>query len=143
MTLAALDWTLDAMLSGRAEREIPIVEMLSTPMARSEDRAKSLASRLSGRVPETLAVTVERERGVVGGGSVPSLAIEGFVVALRGVPSAARLQTALRDAATPVIARVRQDALLLDPRCVSEGEIDTLEAGVLECLARLSTEGFD
>ena len=47
LSLAALDWTLDAYLGGRAEREIPVVRQLTEAPVALERRAHGLAERLA------------------------------------------------------------------------------------------------
>jgi hypothetical protein len=53
------------------------------------------------------------------------------VVALRPARGVARLAAALRAAATPVLARVRDDAILFDLRTVRDADVDGLEAAVV------------
>jgi L-seryl-tRNA(Ser) seleniumtransferase len=71
----------------------------------------------------------------VGGGALPLLELEGPVVALTAAAGGAeRLSTRLRTGDPPIVARVRDDAVLLDPRTISEVEIDFVVRGVGEAL---------
>ncbi len=133
LSLAALDWTLSAYLEGRAEAEIPVVRQLLTSPAELEVRARSLAERLRALLPEGLSLEVESERTPVGGGSLPGFQLETWVVAVRGTGpgfSATRTSAALRAAETPVLTRIRDDAVLLDLRTLGADEIPLVEAAV-------------
>jgi L-seryl-tRNA(Ser) seleniumtransferase len=127
MSLAALDWTLAAYLEGRAEREIPVVGQLLEEATSIEGRARELAGRLAAKLPETVRVDVEPDRSPVGGGSLPGFELDTWVVVLRGEAGAAAMASRLRDAATPVLTRVRDDAVLLDLRTVPASELSRVE----------------
>jgi L-seryl-tRNA(Ser) seleniumtransferase len=130
MTVAALDWTLDALLSGRAEEELPALRMLLEPLDRLEERAGRLADRLRKRLPDA-RIELVRERAPVGGGSLPGFEIESCAVAVRpragGASGASRLAARLRGAPVPVVARIRDDAVLLDLRTLGEEELELVE----------------
>jgi len=132
LTLAALDWTLAALLEGR-EQEIPLLRMLSLPAAELELRARSLAARLEACALGRLSATAVIERAPVGGGSLPGLELETWVLRLRdtqGSLGAEALSAGLRAAEVPVLARVREDAVLLDVRTLLPGDEPAVEAAV-------------
>ncbi|MCC6640485.1 MAG: L-seryl-tRNA(Sec) selenium transferase [Deltaproteobacteria bacterium] len=131
-TLAALDWTLAALLEGR-EQEIPTLRMLSLSEDELDARARSLAQRLCGCAASRLVVEIAAERAPLGGGSLPGVALETRVVRLRGAAgriSADGLAQALRSAEVPVIARVHEDAVLLDVRTLLPGDEEAIEAAL-------------
>ena len=145
MTLAALDWTANAYLEGRAVQEIPILRRLLEPIDSLERRAQSLARRLEKCVssgaanPSDWSVGLERSRSAVGGGSLPGFALDTWVVTLRGKQNAARTAARLRAfgdgladpaEAVPVLARIRADTLLLDVRTLDEVDLVNVEAAV-------------
>ena len=132
MSLAALDWTLGAILDGSAEAEIPALRMLLEPLDSLERRARDLADRLRGSA--AVEVSVERDRAPVGGGSLPDFELDTWVVALRGGPSSNQAAAALRAAEPPVLARLRDDALVLDVRTLRDEEIGWVEAAVAAAL---------
>ncbi len=132
MSLAALDWTLTAYLEGRAESEIPVVGQLLASPADLERRARSLAGRVAEQVKDAARVDVEADRAPVGGGSLPGFELDTWVVALRPRRGVARMAAALRGAATPVLARVRDDAILFDMRTVRDADVASIEAAVAE-----------
>lgn len=131
-TLAALDWTLAALLEGR-EQEIPVLRMLSLSEAELDERAQALARRVLAAAPGRLAVEIGAERAPLGGGSLPAVALETRVLRLRdagGRIGADELAHALRSAEVPVLARVRDDAVLLDVRTLLPGDVEAVEAAV-------------
>jgi L-seryl-tRNA(Ser) seleniumtransferase len=132
MTLAALDWTLTAYLEGRAESEVPVVGQLLASPEDLERRARSLADRLAELVKDAARVDVEADRAPVGGGSLPGFELDTWVVALRPHRGVARMAVALRGAATPVLVRVRDDAILFDLRTVRDADVAAIEAAVAE-----------
>jgi L-seryl-tRNA(Ser) seleniumtransferase len=135
MTLAALDWTLGAVLDGRAETELPVMRQLLARPADLEARAHRFVTALTKSCASAseLTIGVESDRVPVGGGSLPGFELDGYVVVVRGGPGGRRLAAGLRDADPPILARVRDDALLIDLRTVGEDEVDTL----VETLASL------
>lgn len=136
LCLAALDWTLGAYLEGRAQEEIPVLRQLGEPPAALEARARELAGRLAPRAGDAARVGVEPQRAFVGGGSVPGFELDGWVVTiepLRG--SAERLAAGLRAATVPVLARVREERLLVDVRTLLPGDAALLEESFAEALA--------
>jgi len=130
LSLAALDWTLECYLGGRAERELPVLRQLLEPLDRLEDRARELAARLDKKWGDTARIHAEPDRGFVGGGSMPGFELDSWVVVLRASASAERISKRLRAAPVPVVARLRGDALIFDVRTLLEGDEDVIEQAV-------------
>ena len=127
MTIAALDWTLNAMLGGRADREIPVVEMLFASSDDLKARARVLLDRLDKRATHDLTFAVEKDRVPVGGGSVPALELDTWVIAIRAANargSADQIARKLRKAHIPVLSRVREGAVCLDLRTLGEDDLE-------------------
>jgi L-seryl-tRNA(Ser) seleniumtransferase len=134
LSLAALDWTLGCYLEGRAEREIPVLRQLCEPLRRLEARARRLAERLAKAVGDAAAVWAAPERSFVGGGSVPGFELPSWVVAI-AAPGGAELTAArLREARVPVLARVRDERVLIDVRTLLEDDEAAVETAVVEAL---------
>jgi L-seryl-tRNA(Ser) seleniumtransferase len=126
-TLAALQATLLHYLRGEAEQEIPVWRMVAAPVEALAARAAGLAAYLRDQgVPATLVTTTS----TVGGGSLP-----GEVLPTRALALAAErpdaLAAALRVGAPPVVARIADGQLLLDPRTVAPEEDGLLLQAVL------------
>ena len=135
LALAALDATLRLHRDpGRAAREVPVLRMLAATEEELAGRAERIRAELAERAGAA-AVRVVRATGRVGGGALPLLELEGPVVALTpAAGSVEQLSARLRTGEPPIVARVRDDAVLLDPRTISEVEVDFVVKGVGEAL---------
>jgi L-seryl-tRNA(Ser) seleniumtransferase len=126
LCLAALAATLLHYLKDEAEREIPIWRMIaSTPdsiRARAESWAKAISSG-----------TVIAGQSTVGGGSLPEEVLPTYLLALP-VPQPNRFLARLRQQSPPIIARVQDDLVVLDPRTVLPEEEETLLSGLRSVL---------
>jgi L-seryl-tRNA(Ser) seleniumtransferase len=133
LSIAALDWTLEAYLDGRAEREIPVLRQLLARPSDLEQRARGLAARLT-KLSTALEVEAAPDRAFVGGGSLPGLELDTWVVRLRGAPGAEEIAKRLRQASLPVLARVRDDAVVLDVRTLLADDEARIETALAEAL---------
>jgi L-seryl-tRNA(Ser) seleniumtransferase len=133
LSLAALDWTLGVYLDGRAEREIPVLRALLASPDVLEARARRLAARLSSVAPDA-RIEVEPDRTVAGGGSLPGFELDTWVVTVRAPGGAERCARRLRSADTPVLARIRDGAVVFDVRTLLEGEEKAIEAALAASL---------
>lgn len=117
LSLASLTATLVHYLRGEAEREIPVWRMISTPESDIKTRALSWQSGLEF-LSEFLS-SVEESRSTVGGGSLPGETLPSWVLSVdcRNT-SAEGVMRRLRESDPPVIARIEDDRVLLDPRTV-------------------------
>ncbi|MBT4092337.1 MAG: L-seryl-tRNA(Sec) selenium transferase, partial [Nitrospinaceae bacterium] len=137
LTLAALEATLRAYLDPeRAMREVPALRMLSEDATAAGGRAKALLEAMGGKIAGWLRAEMIDTVGRVGGGAMPTAELKSCALALspEGI-SAGKLDTLLRKAAPPVVARIHEDRLLLDMRCVSDAEIEPL-AEIIKKLAQ-------
>ena len=126
LRIAALVATLETHLRG-ALLELPIWRMLLADLAEVDQRAQLLARRLGGEVRDGSSL--------VGGGAAPDRSLPTRVVRLE-VPAPERVAAALRAATPPVIVRVDEGALWIDPRTVDPDEDDRLADLVGSALAR-------
>jgi len=116
LSLAALEATLRLYRDPeRAVADIPVLAMLTV----DEDTLAERAAQLAAAIGEGASVT--RAPGKVGGGALPLLELEGPVVALQGDPEP--LARTLRHADPPVIARIHDGRVLLDPRTLTDEEV--------------------
>ncbi len=130
MTLAALEATLSAYRRGTAAIEIPVWRMIAATPESLRERATRWAARLQDMGIHT---SVEESASTVGGGSLPGETLPTWAVVLRP-PSPSRLAAALRALEPPVIARVEDDAVWLDPRTVLPEQDEMLVEGVRQAL---------
>ena len=131
VTLAALAATLAHYERGEAEREIPVWRAISRPLEALEDRAAEWRRALADVAP---GAEVRDSTSAVGGGSLPDVTLPTRALALpSGEPDA--LAAALRRADPPVVGRIEEGWVLLDPRTVGPGEDAALVGGVRAALA--------
>jgi L-seryl-tRNA(Ser) seleniumtransferase len=118
ITLAALQATLLAYLEGKAVTEIPVWRMISADLTTLTRRAQNWRRALHSLPQLTnLPLQVVDSASTVGGGSLPGQTLPTKVLALT-VPSVDALTAQLRQADPPIIARIDNRQLLLDPRTV-------------------------
>jgi L-seryl-tRNA(Ser) seleniumtransferase len=118
--LAGISATLTHYLKDEAEREIPVVRMMSMKAEQVRVRAEAWREALGQG-------EVIKSESTVGGGSLPEESLPTFVLALR-VKSPDKFLKKLREANPPVIARTENDMALFDPRTVLPGQEEALLA---------------
>ncbi|MFK7898903.1 MAG: L-seryl-tRNA(Sec) selenium transferase [Myxococcota bacterium] len=134
LTVAALDATLDLMLDARRAEEIPVIVGLR---ARAEDlapRAKRLLADVSALLGPDYSAQVAPSEAAVGGGSLPEHRLPGWAVSIEG-PRVQALAKRLRDAETPVLARVQDARLWLDVRTLREDEFPLVLSALAAALS--------
>ncbi len=141
MTLAGLEATLRAYGEpGRARTEIPALVMLGRTGDELAAAAEALAAGIRARCGDRLAVELADDVSRAGGGSLPVVDLPTRVVRLRvagEAQSAQGLAAALRTGEPPVLARVQDAALVLDPRTLLDGEDGEVVAAVAAALETL------
>jgi len=113
--LAGLAATLVHYLKGEAAAKIPVWRMISAPLVEVEQRAARWALAAKG-----MAGVIDGET-MIGGGSLPGGTLPTRLLALgdkQGRNTARVLGRKLRSREVPVIGRISEDVLLLDPRSV-------------------------
>ena len=126
--LAGISATLTHYLKDEAEREIPIVRMMSLTLKQVKGRVEAWREELGqGNI-------VEGE-STVGGGSLPDESIPTFLLELQ-VKSAEKFLRALRKNNPPIIARTENDKVLLDPRTVFPEQEGALLVGLKNLLKK-------
>lgn len=131
--LAGLSATLLHYLKDEAEREVPILKMMSLTLEQVRGRAKAWAAELSrGLAPSNVEVSVVAGESTVGGGSLPGESMPTVLLSFK-VRSAEKFLRSLRRNDPPLIARTENDKVLLDPRTV----LPEQEAALLVALKNL------
>jgi L-seryl-tRNA(Ser) seleniumtransferase len=110
LALSALSATLLHYLKDEALQEIPVWRMIAVTEKELQDRVSGWISRLG------VGWTVQGE-SAVGGGSLPGQTLPTTLLALQS-PNPVRLLAQLRDADPPVVARILDDRIVIDPRTV-------------------------
>jgi L-seryl-tRNA(Ser) seleniumtransferase len=118
LSLAALEATLRLYRDPElARREVPVLAMLDADPTVLRGRAQRLAAAFGGEVAMATAK--------VGGGALPLLELEGPVARIDDT-TPDRLAARLRAGDPPVIGRIADDAVLLDPRTMTDAEVESL-----------------
>ncbi|HEX3317349.1 MAG TPA: L-seryl-tRNA(Sec) selenium transferase [Solirubrobacteraceae bacterium] len=116
LSLAALAATLRLYRDPeRARREVPVLAMLDADPAVLRARAERLAAAFAGEVVQATAK--------VGGGALPLLELAGPVARIPD-PAPDRLAARLRAGEPPIVGRIADGALLLDPRTLTDDEVE-------------------
>ncbi|MBN1176712.1 MAG: L-seryl-tRNA(Sec) selenium transferase [Dehalococcoidales bacterium] len=130
--LAALAATLLHYLKGEAAAKVPVWRMISTPLEDIEKRAGLWVDALGD------TARIVPGKTMVGGGSLPGGSLPTKLVAITGGAgkggSVQSIAARLRRRDIPVIGRISEDVLLLDPRTVLPEEDDMM----LEALRDIS-----
>lgn len=131
LCLAALSATLTAYLTDRAARDIPVWRMISRPLAALVAQVEAWITALAD-----VDARVESAPGfsTVGGGSLPGAQLPTQLLSI-GDLSPHCLSMRLRRHDPPVIARIADDRLLLDPRTLLPGQEALLPAALRSCIA--------
>ena len=116
--LAGLVATLVHYLKGEAVSKIPVWRMISAPLDEIERRANTWAQAI-----DDLAQVIDGE-SMIGGGSLPGGTLPTKLVAIgkesnrQGKNTAQTLSQRLRRQQIPIVGRISDNVLLLDPRSV-------------------------
>jgi len=133
LSLAALTTTLLHYLRGEALDKVPVWRMVSTSIEELEAAAHRWQKRIGDKGQ------VVRGLSTIGGGSLPGETLPTWLLALTADGLAGGVQalaSRLREAETPVIARIEEDRVILDPRTVLPGEEDVLVSSLKVALEK-------
>jgi len=131
MTLAALEATLRLYLDPeKAIARIPTLRMLTATQAEMKDRAEMFAAAVVESCGDVYTTSVIEDVSRSGGGALPMVDIPTFVTALAPAhESVVALEERLRRGEPSIVARIKDDRLLFDPRTLSEeDEREIIEA---------------
>ena len=130
LSLAALEATLALYRdSAHARAAVPVLAMLDAAADVLSARAERLRDGIGPRAELVWASSK------AGGGALPVTDLEGPAVALDVALAPAELTARLRAADPPVIARIHDGRVLLDPRTLTDEQVELVVAAVREALA--------
>ncbi|MGH7530882.1 MAG: L-seryl-tRNA(Sec) selenium transferase, partial [Gemmatimonadales bacterium] len=133
LTLAALEATLALYRDPDiARREIPVLRMLTESADEIAQRADAIMERIKGAAKRKEAQRVPGE-SEVGGGSFPGAKLPTWLVAItpdtrHHTPDT--LLARLRANDPPIIARISEHRVVLDPRTILPDQLDTVVAAL-------------
>ena len=127
MTLAALEGTLKLYMDEEvAVKRIPTLRMILADREELKKRAVKLKRKLSA-IGSEFSFTVKEDYSMVGGGSMPTEKLEGYVLAVKSSRlSAGEIEEALRRNSISIITRVYNGEVILDPRTIFDGEFEVI-----------------
>lgn len=129
LQLAALEATL-RLHRDEGPAALPALGMIEAPMQELRLRAEAMAAAIG------VGAAVGRERGAPGGGSLPGITLEGPVCWVDpGEAGPDALLARLRENEPPVIARIVEGQVVLDPRTMRDEEATIAAVAVREALA--------
>jgi L-seryl-tRNA(Ser) seleniumtransferase len=126
VTLAGLAATLAHYERGEALAAIPVWRAIARPLDELAARARSWRDALAAEIP---GAAVRDGRSAVGGGSLPEVTLPTVLLTLP-IADADAFLAALRRCDPPVVARIEDRQVALDPRTVGPGEDPALLASV-------------
>ena len=137
LTLAALEATLRLYLDPRrALAEIPVMRMLAVSAEELKKSCLRLRRGLRTACGDRLQTSIVPETSMVGGGALPLTELPGYALAVTAAGlSADALAARLRTGDPPVVGRIREDRLLLNPRTLSRDEEKDLIRAVSAALS--------
>ncbi|MCA1796407.1 MAG: L-seryl-tRNA(Sec) selenium transferase [Desulfuromonadaceae bacterium] len=136
LTIAALETTLRQYLDReQAIERIPVLQMLNMSAETLHERSSTFAQQL-GKELNTAAISeyyveIVAQNSCVGGGALPITDLPGSAVALR-LPNLSldRLALQLRCQQPAIVARIQDDALILNLRTVFPTQFKALAQGI-------------
>ena len=137
MTLAALEGTLVKYLHPEeVVQDIPVLRALTEPLSLVRKRARRLLNMLKRDFSQKADIILVNGFSMAGGGSLPAKGIETALVGISArFISAAEIEKRLRRQEPPVIVRVAEERILLDPRTLRDDDFKELKNALGEVLA--------
>lgn len=117
-----------------AIKNIPVLSLITKDLKEIEESAIKLYEKLSN-LKDVADIKVEDTLSQIGGGSLPTEKIKSKCISI--VPkniSTASLEEQLRLNENPVVARISDDKLIIDMRCILEDEIEILAEKIINIL---------
>jgi L-seryl-tRNA(Ser) seleniumtransferase len=134
ITLAGLESVLLEYWGGRFD-EVPALRMITAGIEAVRARADSIAARVRAACPTGFEIAVGEAESSIGGGSFPSNPLRSVLVQITlSGERAEKIAARLRTGSPAVLVRVKENAIMIDPRTVLQGEEDDLVARLVEVL---------
>ena len=117
-----------------AIKNIPVLSLITKDIKEIEKSAKKLYAKLSN-LKDAADIKVEDTLSQIGGGSLPTENIKSKCISI--VPkniSTTSLEEQLRLNENPVVARISDNKLIIDMRCILEDEIEILAEKIINIL---------
>lgn len=134
LNYAAIEATLGSFARDAAFDEVPMLKMLTLNYDEIDRRARKFIERAVKAGVDQITFETIRGSSAIGGGAGTGVDLETSLIAISHSSfSPDAIAARFREAATPVIARISEDRVLIDLRTVHEPEEDLL----VEALAHI------
>ena len=124
LTLAALESTLRLYRDEEnIIKKIPTLRMLTDSYTNIKKRASAIMKKLEPYLPKDVEIKLADLFSRPGGGAFPALTLPSCCITIKSKKiSATKLEKKLRNSDTPIIGRIEDDWLVIDPRTIQKGE---------------------
>ncbi len=129
MTLAAFEAVLLQYLDlEKAVEQIPTLKMILQPLEEIRLRAQRIVEGIANCIDLSIAeVNIVEDQSQAGGGSLPEITFKTIVTEIKPKRiSINTLEQRLRGGHIPVIARIKDDGLILDARTIGDSETESV-----------------
>lgn len=132
ITLAALEATLRLYIDEKeAIKKIPTLRMILEDAENIKKKALKIIKALK---KQGIDATLLEDISMPGGGSLPEFGVKTYVVAVKSGVSSQEFARKLRETEPPVIARIKEELVIFDPRTIQDKEIPLLINAVKQAL---------
>jgi L-seryl-tRNA(Ser) seleniumtransferase len=137
LTLAGFEATLMEYIDEeKAVENIPTLRMLLQKPEEIKERANKIAKRLKKEMKE-VHINVMGDSSRAGGGALPEVDLPTYVVSIKSDEiSVNELEERLRKGNPPIIARIKEDSLIIDARTVRDADFEGLVKGIRSALSK-------
>jgi L-seryl-tRNA(Ser) seleniumtransferase len=137
LTYLALEATLRSYITESAEKDLPVLHMLSLSKREIAYRAGRLVDNLTTELKNTVDIQLIDGSSKVGGGTVPLEELPTKLIAIKSQKlSSEDILIRLRENNIPIIGRIQQDCVVLDLRTVLKYEEEDLKAALKKIFAK-------
>lgn len=131
LSLIALESVLMLYLQNKAQEELPYMQMLSRDIKELESRAMAIKSGIEETLGQQISVEVVDELNSIGGGALPKEKLPSIAIALTSpCMTATKLHHSLRLLETPIVARLKDDHVLISMRTLFDEDYDKVLQGI-------------
>jgi L-seryl-tRNA(Ser) seleniumtransferase len=137
LTLAGIEATLIEYIDEeKAVRNVPTLKMLLQKPEELRGRANKIAKRLKREI-QNVHIRVISDSSRAGGGALPEVDLPTYAVSIKSDEiSVNELEERLRKGNPPIIARIKEDSLIIDARTVRDKDLEGLVKGIKSALSQ-------
>ena len=126
--MAALNATLLSYVEKHAEEEIPIWKMIALKSENLKEKASHWVSIIGDQA------TLVHSQTMIGGGALPGIGLPTWCLAIKPDNGAEKLASDFRSYTIPIITRIEDELVLLDPRTITDDDDEILCKAFAEIL---------